>query len=358
MRLYPKMALRSPIPWQQLQLLRRSTPSQHGLAIHRPFCPTSTLLRSFHSSPNHLMKVRKPGSFSTIRFTASDIPPLSHWESLASQTGNPITALGLTPEACLSTMQQYVSIAPTLQQRPLPTTLAKDKLHSIAVLIITGPPNAAWPIALHMLNTLVSLSYTPSILTMARLGFRTHKLGEPQFYPARCAFDALARKETDPNACTLQGLILAAQDTPATDMQALYWFRTAARLGGEVRGSWDWQAGCALQMGKVYLRQQEKDKARDIFRYVALELDVAEGCWLYATLLEHGEERKGMVLKAAVSGIQEAAREAARLEGLEMEKARQEGTLKGWEANLKGCLQKEWETIAGDRTMYEDGVSM
>ncbi|KAI7782193.1 uncharacterized protein LA080_013738 [Diaporthe eres] len=67
----------------------------------------------------------------------------------------------------------------------------------------------------------------------------------------------------------------------------------------------------------IYLRRVKPSKAREIWEHCARDSDVAEGCWVYATVLSPaGPERYGLVLRAAVSEIPEAAREMARIEGM------------------------------------------
>lgn len=262
---------------------------------------------------------------------------------------------GLEPEECLQTAHTYVDLAiadkpgwrSTL--RDPPHELSYATLHYLAAMMTSGPPGPAFNIALHIYQTLVTLNYPPSVVSMVRLAVMRNMLGQNQFKLAEERFAALLRRNDDPNACTLQGRILAAKLTPETDKKALEWFRLAASLGGEKPGAWEWQASCALEMGKVYLRMKNFQKAKDIWKYCAENLDVAEGAWLYSTLLEDADaEKYQWVRRAAVSGIPEAAPEMARLEGLSLEDQGSKGQ-GPWERKASAVMQREWEAIAGDR---------
>lgn len=229
-----------------------------------------------------------------------------------------------------------------------PTSLDYAVLHHLAIMLMSGPPGPAYSIAWHMYYTLVLLDYGPSVLTTVRLALSRKMLGQPQFRVAETKFAALARRRADPNACTLQGLIIASRLTPEADEEALGWFRAAASLGGEEPGAWDWQLTCALEMGKAYQRLGNLDRAREIWKYCAKDLDSAEGCWLYCTLLDKSDpERYDWVCKAAISGVVDAAEEMARLEG-QAAQATAEGASE-WDKKVAVVIQQEWEKIAGIR---------
>lgn len=268
----------------------------------------------------------------------------------------PPLVTNLEPEECFRAAHTYVDLA--LADKPgwrntlgdAPHSLSYATLHYLAAMITNGTPGPAFNIALHIYQTLVTLDYSPSIITMTRLAFMRNLLEQNQFQLAAAKFAAISRRKDDPNACTLQGQILAAKLTPDTDKQALEWFRAAASLGGEESGAWEWQASCALEMGKVYLRLNNVQKAKDIWKYCAEKLDVAEGAWLYSTLLDDSDpEKYQWVRKAAVSSIPDAAREMARLEGLKAETGGSKD-LGSWERKAASAMQREWEAIAGDRT--------
>lgn len=280
-----------------------------------------------------------------------EVPQLAFWENMA----RPPLVSGLDPTDCFKAAHAYVDLA--IANRPgwrntlrdPPHSLSYEMLHYLAAMIVGGSPGPAFHIALHIYQTLVSLDYAPTVLTMTRMAVNRGMLGQPQFKEAAERFSALARRRDDPNACTLQGLVLAGKLTPETDRQALEWFRAAASLGGEEPGSWQWQATCALEMGKVYKRLGEPQRAREIWKYCAETLDTAEGFWLYSTMLDDADpEKYKCVRKAAISGVKDAAREIARLEGT---RATEQGDEKSgaWEKKKASVLQREWEAIAGDR---------
>jgi hypothetical protein len=277
-----------------------------------------------------------------------DVPSLSFWETTAQ------TALfsDANPALCLALAHEYVDRA-VINSPDWQTTLnvapfSYSKLHYIAIMITMGPPQAAFNISLHILQTLVTLNYAPSILTMVRMALRRNMLGQPQFQQAESKFRAISGRKDDPNACTLQGMILAAQLTPETDRQAMNWFREAASIGGEEPGAWEWQASCALEMGKAYTRLQQPEKARAIWEYCAKQLDLEEGGWLYASSLERSHpERRDLVQKAAIGGNQEAAREMAAYEGSVANKTGA-STVGAWDRKAAAVLQKEWEAIAAE----------
>ncbi|KAF3010191.1 hypothetical protein E8E14_009821 [Neopestalotiopsis sp. 37M] len=298
-------------------------------------------------------RIRVNGSFDKVRFTPREVPPLGFWQNMA----RPPLVSGLDPEVCFKAAHTYVDLA--IADRPgwrntlrdPPHSLSPATLHYLAAMIMAGSPGPAFTIALHIYQTLVSLNYAPSVLTMTRLALLRKLLGQPQFDEVEKKFAALARRKDDPNACTLQGLILAEKKTPETDKQALEWFRTAASLGGEAPGAWEWQGSCAVEMGNVYLRLGNPQRAREIWKYSAETLDAPEAAWLYASLLDDADPEKYVwVRKAAVSGVQDAAREMARLEGLRA-LGQDDKNAPAWEKKKASVLQKEWEAIAGDRAI-------
>lgn len=284
-----------------------------------------------------------------------EVPQLAFWENMA----RPPLVSGLDPTECFKAAHTYVDLA--IADRPgwrntlrgPPHSLSYEMLHYLAAMIMAGSPGPAFQIALHIYQTLVLLDYAPTVLTFTRLATLRGMLHQPQFQPTAGRFSALARRREDPNACTLQGLILASELTPEKDREALEWFRAAAELGGEEPGSWQWQATCALEMGKVYKRLGEPQRAMEIWKYCAETLDTAEGYWLYSTMLDDAHpEKYTCVRKAAVSGVKDAAREMARLEGARA-RATQQGDEKSgaWERKKASVLQREWEAIAGDRAV-------
>ncbi|ETS75730.1 hypothetical protein PFICI_12674 [Pestalotiopsis fici W106-1] len=298
-------------------------------------------------------RIKAGGSFAKVRFSQTDVPQLAFWKERA----RPPLVSGLDPEDCFRSAHTYVDLA--IADRPgwrntlrdPPHSLSYETLHYMAAMVIAGSPGPAFPIALHIYTTLVSLNYTPSILTMTRLALMRNLLGQPQFRETEEKFAALVRRKDDPNACTLQGMILMAKSTPETDKKALEWFRLAASLGGEEPGAWEWQGACAVEMGKVYLRLKNPQRAKDIFKYSAETLDAPEAALLYSSLLDDSDPEKYIwTRKAAVSAVNNAAREMARLEGLRAP-SQDSKSVGAWEKKKSLVLQREWEAIAGDRAI-------
>ncbi|KAH8194145.1 hypothetical protein TruAng_011692 [Truncatella angustata] len=339
---------------RQARLLRRIVTRQNclrGSSIQTPNIAHSAAFSTTRSQNAVPRKV--PGTFAKARFSKMEVPQLAFWKSMA----RPPLVVDTEPDEFFRTTHVYVDLAVAdkagwrITLKDPPHSLSYATLHYAAAMIMNGPVGPAYQIALHIYHTLVTLNYPPSIITVIRLAFMRNKLGQPQFSLAEEKFAALLRRKDDPNACAMQGIILASKLTPETDKQALQWFRTAASLGGEEPGAWDWQASCAMEMGKVYLRMNNTNKANEIWKYCAERLDVAEGAWLYSTLLDHSDPKKYYwVCRAAVSGIQDAAREMARLEGSRTE-IEGVGGAGAWDAKSAGVLQREWEAIAGDRAL-------
>lgn len=348
---------------RQARLLSRSISLQNGTILLNSRILAPRL--SYSTKPRQPIQIRKPPSFDKVRFTPTDVPPLAFWQDVCS---SPLFS-DLDPEECQATAHKYVDLAigngPDWQKsltKP-PHSLSPTTLHYVAALIVMGPPGPPFHIATHIQHTLTTLNYAPSVLSLAMMALKTRKLGRPQFQAAEAKAAALARRKDDPNACTLQGLIIlagaaqrtadgtataTATSTEEADRQALEWFRTASSLGGEEPGAWEWQASCALEMGKAYERLKQPERARAIFEYCAKVLDRDEGCWLYANSLEPlHPERYVWMRKAAISGNKEAAREMAIYEELAAE-AHKEGS---WEQKASRVFQAEWEAIADDRAV-------
>ncbi|KAL1880624.1 hypothetical protein Daus18300_001235 [Diaporthe australafricana] len=180
------------------------------------------------------------------------------------------------------------------------------------------------------------------------------------FVDADARFQKLLRQGTDPNVLTLQGNILAKAGVESKDKQALDMFRraeeawtvknpmssrqgdhaTQAGASSHTSGSrsfnlkegtdpeyvtlpeprerrWDWEVTWALDQAKILQRQNRTKEARDFYRIAALELDNPHGFWNLSCLVDAPQdspERRTYLLKAAISGVQEACRELGLLE--------------------------------------------
>ena len=304
----------------------------------------------FSTTKLHSAKVEAGSrTFSKVRFKREDVPSLSFW---AQRARLPLVG-DLPPEECLATAQKYADLAiegAPNWRRKLTTEhhLSLYTLHYIVAMIITGLPSPTWHMAMHMLDTCVQLSYAPSVLTSVRLAYTRGLLGQSQFSHAAEAFARILARRDDPNACTLQGLIFAAQDKPGADAKALKWFRLAVQIGGEEPWAWDWQASCFIGMAKIYLKQGEKGKAKETLRHAAVGLDSSEACLLYANTFDQDDAERVMWLKkAAVSGKEAAARELGQVALRELKV----GNLSSEKRKETQLLADEWLAIAGDKAL-------
>lgn len=306
----------------------------------------------FSTTKPHPAKVEigsRRDAFSEVRFKREDVPSFNFW----ARRARPPLVSDLSPEECLAAARGYVDLAvegAPNWRRKLTTErhISLYTLHYLAAMIITGPPSPAWHMALHMLHTGVQLSYTPSVLTLVRLAHMRNVLGQAQFSQAEEAFARILARRDDPNACTLQGLILAAQDKPSADAKALQWFLSAIQIGGEEPRAWDWQPSCFIGLAKIYLKQGKKGKAQETLRHAAADLDMPEACWLYANTFDQDDaERMVWLKKAAVSGNLAAARELgqATLRELNVD------NLSSEKRKERQLLADEWLAIAGDKAL-------
>ncbi|KAI1304321.1 hypothetical protein F5Y03DRAFT_175326 [Xylaria venustula] len=361
-------------------------------------------------------RARRQGSrdaFSKVRFTRADVPTLEFWEL---QARAPLVT-DLSPEECQRAVQAYTDAAmkntPQWRERLIavvdpqsrnggtkgnaPPPLSAYTLHYAAWMMATDPTRtigAAGHLAMHILHTLSSLGYTPSILTMVRLALTRNLLGQPQFEPVVEGLERILRRVGDgrsgsksvvskenrsdfaADACTLRALIYEKENTREGDNNALRWFRRAYELGQPTtagdpvdepgRGkegegvastrtetapfnpSWQWKASFALGVGRIRANRGEMEKARDMYAIAASELDNAEGYWLLADVLEKmgetGSEQYAQSLeKAAISGNRNAARKVA---SREWDRAVEPG-LNRWEKRKRQIVAEEWMAVSG-----------
>ncbi|OTA60779.1 hypothetical protein K449DRAFT_383512 [Hypoxylon sp. EC38] len=328
-------------------------------------------LRPLTSTPFQLAKVRVPlhrNTFAQVRFTLADVPPLSFWTSNARP---PLIPDGeVSPAEFLAACRRYAYLAiedaPGWRQRHLSTTtttasggnFANDgtiplsTLHYASILLMRSPA-AGGHLATHILHTGVTLNYAPSVLTMARLGLKAGKLDNLQFSPAKEALERLASgRNRDPyhraDALTLMGLLHARQGTSAGDERALRFFGDAAEAAKTPGATWQWRPSAVLEQSRTYIRRKQVDRAREVLRTAARELDNADVCFEYAMLLPADDpERMPMLERAAVSGVEGAAREMGRIE---LERVAEEG-LSSAERREREVLADEWLGIAGDKAL-------
>lgn len=233
-----------------------------------------------------------------------------------------------------------------------------------------------------MLATASDLGFTLSTLLLIRLMRQsddTSKVSESTlFRNALARFQDIVRQRQDPDALTLQGLILADQGDSG---KALASFDQALRIGsshepkgpihqettlgrsleadpGSDHGTgesdpqpkvrpfrWSWEASCHIGRAKILLQQGRRDEAVAAMRIAALELDNMQGYFELAKMLpEDAPERVQYLQTAAVSGHLEACR---LLGESEVQMAREPGRSKG-DAQEHSLWASEWFSLAGD----------
>ena len=111
----------------------------------------------------------------------------------------------------------------------------------------------------------------------------------------------LATQSQEPEAMFVYGQVLQAQDS---DIEALKWFRKAAESGAHFG-----RLGEALtHEGQLLLKLKDNVEAEKVLRRAALELDDPAAYFILAKLQpSQSADRETYLLKAAMSGIAEAA---------------------------------------------------
>lgn len=234
-----------------------------------------------------------------------------------------------------------------------------------------------------MLRSASELGYDPSTLTLVRIfssvpaAMQKKAAASKMFTDADARFQRLLKNGTDPDALTLQGMILAKQGTQGHDRLALDSFRraekaweTKAQPSASQRASgsqsfsvekaadpdyvslpepreprWEWEVTWALEQAKILQKQKRTEEARDLYRVAALELDNPQGFWNLSCLMggpQDSPERRTYLLKAAISGVQEACRELGVLEKMAAER---EGLTDKDKADRE-MMSQEWFRLA------------
>jgi tetratricopeptide (TPR) repeat protein len=221
-----------------------------------------------------------------------------------------------------------------------------------------------------MLMTASSLGYIPSTLSLMRMltgvpkqAFSKVKLA---FRDAEAQFRRLVQAENNPDAFTIQGLLL--QQEGRADSSALNYFdkaiETAARntppsaedqpkpAKQAVRSPrWAYEGTCHQQRGLILLRKGRTEEAVASFRIVALELDLADGHAELAKLLPRdAPERETCLLKAAQAGNFEACR----LLALDLADKAADPALPKADRIGAGNMAHEWAQIDPDPTRREE----
>lgn len=234
-----------------------------------------------------------------------------------------------------------------------------------------------------MLRSASELGYDPSTLTLVRIfssvpaAMQKKATSSKMFIDADARFQKLLKKGTDPDALTLQGMILAKRASQSQDRLALDSFRRAEKaweakaqssapsavsstpsssteqvadpdyvsLPAPREPRWDWEVTWALEQAKILQKQNRTEEARELYRVAALELDNPQGFWNLSRLMDgprDSPERRTYLLKAAISGVQEACRELGALE----EAAAERGDLAERDRADRKMMSQEWFRLA------------
>lgn len=226
---------------------------------------------------------------------------------------------------------------------------------------MSGNTASRWRLGTHMLRSASELGYDPSTLTLVRVftsmsGANAGKAAKSKiFMEADKRFQQLVSRGADPDALTLQGLILAKSGVKDRNRRALEVFERAGKAweakktaagasrhadaaaptqdgsGGGEEGSdpeevslptpreprWEWEISCVLGQAGILQRQGRASEALALYRVAALELDNPVGFWNLSQLMggpRDSPERRTYLLKAAISGVTDACRELGELE--------------------------------------------
>lgn len=276
----------------------------------------------------------------------------------------------LTPMQCMEAAQRYVSTA-TQNESSWRPRLEKDYglspylLHWLGIVLMSGNTASRWRLGTHMLRSASELGYAPSTLTLVRVftsmtGANAGRAARSKiFIEAERRFQQIVTKGADPDALTLQGLIIAKSGGRDRDGRALEAFERAEKAweakaaagaskkkpadaaappqdrggggGGEDPGPdevslpapreprWEWEISCVLGQAGILQRHGRAAEALALYRVAALELDNPVGFWNLSRLMggpRDAPERRTYLLKAAISGVADACRELGELEGM------------------------------------------
>ncbi|KAK7938005.1 uncharacterized protein PG986_014873 [Apiospora aurea] len=366
----------------------------------------------------------KPANFDDPQFTLWDIPPHAVLDAMLAHPATPAYLSGMTNVQCYDLLREYATLTLTRADpardfrevfqtmlehcrpeaeaagRPDQTRALHATLHSIAAMLLQGPPGRVSHLALHIMHALVKLDYPPSVLTLTRIALTSRKLDQPQFAPAIERFERLVKSlaayrpsaaktakkgksgsETDTaagtkpdeedaelRACafTLKGFKILAihQGRPKPPeeryREALMYFEAA--LGGsptKLSASsprFDWQISCLEEMGHCYAKLGDTAKAHAAWKFAAEELDDKDCMALYAlhALQPDDPARERLLLKAAVSDSKLAVHEMKKIYHEKVEKQMKAG-MKGkkgkgegkvWDLLLQEVIRDEWEKLA------------
>ncbi|KAH8878561.1 hypothetical protein GQ53DRAFT_673926 [Thozetella sp. PMI_491] len=317
-------------------------------------------------------------------FSEQDVPPLQFWEATVTRQ----RLQSLSGYDCFEAAMTYCSLAMTGAGSTWKGRLLRGSnytLHCIGTMLLSAPPGPAWRLGLHVLATASDLEYSPSTLSLVMLLLKTsperlNKTIEQQmFRNAQMRFRRLVVQAEDPDAFTLNGLILANQ---GNDVSALQYLRKAVK-SYEKNGAgsfssaetlepestaenpaqedakglakrafrWNWEASCYTEMGRILARQGDPKAAEEAFRVAADELDTADAYFELAKLQPAGSsERERYLVTASASGNKTACRDLA---ASELDRARVAG-LTSKQAEDHRRAAREWLSIAGEEQRAGD----
>lgn len=232
-----------------------------------------------------------------------------------------------------------------------------------------------------MLRSASELGFTPSTLTLVRI-FQSmpaeslkRALKSELFIAANARFKDIVKEAADPDALTLQGIILAKnRDTKravaafrrATEAWETNQKSGSANVAAKFRDAsgaavaagqqeyvlpapreprWEWEVSCVLGLADILRGQGAGADAAELYRVAALELDHPRAFFQVAKMMggpRDTPERRTYLLKAAISGEREACRELGQLE--QMAAARKDLTNK--DRAERDVISKEWLRLA------------
>ncbi|KAK0711495.1 hypothetical protein B0H67DRAFT_292181 [Lasiosphaeris hirsuta] len=405
----PPQALGS-VGWRILRSLSYAALPTHAVrvspaACYQQFSQCPILPRFFPSGPHHdpgrsnkppahfrhvvvktktLPKARglRTASRPALTFSKVDVPPMEFWEPLALMEAPE----DLTASIFYETAKQYCAIAQT-GESTWKGKLERDygidsyTLHYTGLLLTHGPPGPTWPLGLNMLMTASSLEYDASAITLVRLLLQTKNGLEKKSYmeifrPAVAHFNRIVKVGDNPDALTLQGLLL---ERKADNHSSLKSFERAIEAGNrsgdtyapaqrkQAPGTgtnessssgalqrrtpkWCWEAACYVGRGRVLLQLGGRAAAEANFRIAARELDTAGACLLLGKLLPP-QEAEEYLMKAAFSASEEAC---LLLAASEREKAMNHGELSEKEKDNRRRWAAEWFRLGRNEEAAED----
>ncbi|KAK8092056.1 hypothetical protein PG997_002417 [Apiospora hydei] len=315
----------------------------------------------------------KTANFDDPQFTLWDIPPHAVLDAMLAHPATPAYLSGMTNVQCYDLLREYATLTLTLADpardfrqvfqtmlehrrpeaeaagRPDQTRALHATLHSIAAMLLQGPPGRVSHLALHIMHALVKLDYPPSVMTLTRIALTSRKLDQPQFAPAVERFERLVKSlaayrpsaaktakkgksgsETDTAVGTKpdeeDAEFRPTQAARGRYREALNYFEAA--LGGsptKLSASsprFGWQILCLEEMGHCYAKLGDTAKAHAAWKFAAEELDDKDCMALYAVhaLQPDDPARERLLLKAAVSDSKLAVHEMKKIYHEKVEK--------------------------------------